>query len=99
MQAIRTEVSINSRRIGNLEEQYFAKVSNLLTDNAAHNERLNHLQSEMDSLRQWRVSHVGDDANMDGRLAAIDHRLQQFEAEQAALERELAAIPRPRTRP
>jgi hypothetical protein len=99
VQAIRTEVSIDSRRVGNLEEQYFAKVGNLLTDNAAHNERLNHIQSEMDSLRQWRIAHVGDDSNMNGRLVAIDNRLQQFEAGQAALEREVAAIPRPRTRP
>jgi hypothetical protein len=99
VQAIRTEVSINSRRIGNLEDQYFTKVSNLLTDNAGHNERLINLQSEMESLRQWRLAHVGDDGNMAGRLAAIEHRLQQFEAAQGALEREIAAMPRPRTRP
>jgi hypothetical protein len=99
VQAIRTEVSINSRRIGNLEDQYFSKVSNLLTDNAAHNERLINLHSEMESLRQWRLTHVEDDGNMAGRLAAIEHRLQQSEATQAAQERELSAIPRPRTRP
>jgi hypothetical protein len=99
VQAIRTEVSINSRRIGNLEDQYFSKVSSLLTDNAAHNERLINLHSEMESLRQWRLTHVEDDGNMAGRLAAIEHRLQQSEATQAAQERELSAIPRPRTRP
>ena len=99
VQAIRTEVSINSRRIGNLEDQYFSKVSNLLTDNAAHNERLNNLQNEMESLRQWRLAHVGDDGNTSGRLAAIGHRLEQLEGVQAALERDVAAIPRPRTRP
>jgi hypothetical protein len=99
VQAIRTEVSINSRRIGNLEDQYFSKVSSLLTDNAAHNERVNNLQGEMASLRQWRLAHVGDDGNMSGRLAEIERRLQQFEAAQAAMAGEVAAIPHPRTRP
>jgi chromosome segregation ATPase len=99
VQAIRTEVSINSRRIANLEDQYFSKVSMLLTDNAAHNERLNNLQSEVESLRQWRLTHVGEDGNVGGRVAALDRRLQQFEAAQAALEREVAAMPHPRPRP
>ena len=99
MQAIRTEVSINSRRISNLEEQYGTKVSGVLTDNAAHAERLRHLQGNMDSLLQWRVSHIGEDANMDGRLAEIDRQLQQLQAQQATLVRDLAAIPHPRPRP
>ncbi|HEY2617688.1 MAG TPA: hypothetical protein VGI78_10155 [Acetobacteraceae bacterium] len=53
----------------------------------------------MESLRQWRLAHVGDDGNTAGRLAEIERRLQQFDTAQAALEREVAAIPRPRTRP
>ena len=99
VQAIRTEVSINARRISNLEEQYGTKVSGLLTDNAAHAEQLRHLQGNMDSLLQWRVSHIGEDANMDGRLAEIDHQLQQLQAQQATLVRDLAVIPHPRPRP
>lgn len=99
VQALRTEVSINSRRIGNLEDQYFSKVSNLLTDNAAHGERLNNLQTEMESLRQWRLAHVEEDGKAVGRLNEVDRKLQQLQAEQAVLLRETAAIPRPRTRP
>ena len=99
VQAIRTEVSINSRRISSLEELYGTKVSSLLTDNAAQAERLRHLKGNMDSLLQWRVSHIGEDANMDGRLAGIDHQLQQLEAQQTTLVRDLAAIARPRPRP
>jgi uncharacterized protein involved in exopolysaccharide biosynthesis len=99
VQAIRTEVSINSRRISSLEEQYGTKVSGVLTDNAAHAERLRHLQGNMDSLLQWRVSHIGEDANMDGRLAEIDHQLQQLQVQQTTLIRDLAAIPHPRPRP
>jgi uncharacterized protein involved in exopolysaccharide biosynthesis len=99
VQAIRTEVSINSRRISSLEEQYGTKVSGVLTDNAAHAEQLRHLQGNMDSLLQWRVSHIGEDANMDGRLAEIDHQLQQLQVQQTTLIRDLAAIPHPRPRP
>ena len=99
VQAIRTEVSINSRRISSLEELYGTKVSGLLTDNAAQAERLRHLEGNMDSLLQWRVSHIGEDANLDGRLAGIDHQLQQLEAQQTTLVRDLAAIARPRPRP
>ena len=99
VQAIRTEVSINARRISNLEEQYGTKVSGVLTDNAAHAEQLRHLQGNMDSLLQWRVSHIGEDANMDGRLAEIDRQLQQLQAQQTTLVRDLAAIPHPRPRP
>jgi uncharacterized protein involved in exopolysaccharide biosynthesis len=99
VQAIRTEVSINSRRIGNLEDQYFSKVGNLLTDNAAHNERLNNLQSEMESIRQWRLSHMADDGATGGRVATLDHQLQQLQAEQAALAREVANLPRAKPRP
>jgi predicted nucleic acid-binding Zn-ribbon protein len=99
VQAIRTEVSINSRRISSLEEQYGTKVSGVLTDNAAHAEQLRHLQGNMDSLLQWRVSHIGEDANMDGRLTEIDRQLQQLQAQQATLVRDLAVIPHPRPRP
>lgn len=99
VQAIRTEVSINSRRIANLEDQYGTKVSNLLTDNATNAERLNHIQSDLDSLREWRLTHIGADSNMDGRLAGFDRQLQQLQLEQANLIRENAATPRPRPRP
>jgi hypothetical protein len=99
VQAIRTEVSINSRRIANLEDQYGTKVSGLLTDNAAHADRLNHMQGNLDSLLQWRLSHIGDDSNMDGRLAELDRQLQQLQAEQATLAREISAAPRSRSRP
>jgi hypothetical protein len=98
VQALRTEVSINSRRIANLEDQYSTRVSGLLTDNAAHADRLNHMQGDLDSLLQWRLSHIGDDSNMDGRLAEFDRQLQQLEVEQAALIREIAALPHPRPR-
>src|SRR6516165_12744162 len=47
VQAIRTEVSINSRRIANIEELYGTKVSGLLTDNAAHTEQLSRLQADL----------------------------------------------------
>jgi hypothetical protein len=47
VQAIRTEVSINSRRIGNIEDQYSTKVSGLLTDNAAQIEQLKHMRGDM----------------------------------------------------
>ena len=99
VQAIRTEVSINSRRISNLEDQYGTKVSGLLTDNAAHTERLNHIQDDLNSLREWRLSHIGADSNMDGRLAGLDRQLQQLGMDQANLAREIAAMPRPRPRP
>ena len=96
VQAIRTEVSINSRRLGILEEQYATRVANLLTDNAAQNERLSRLQQDVESLKQWRLSHVGDDSNSDGRLAALDRQMQQIQAEQANLIRDLVGNQRAR---
>lgn len=99
VQAIRTEVSINSRRIANIEDLYGTKVSGLLTDNAAHTEQLNRLQSDLDSLREWRLTHIGVDSNMDGRLAGFDRLLQHIQEEHAALVREIASVPRPRPRP
>ncbi len=98
VQAIRTEISIDSRRIGSLEDQYFSKVGNLLTDNAAHTERLNSLQSEMEALRQWRITHTTEDGGIGGRLAALERQLQELRAEQASLVREVAGIPHPRPR-
>ena len=98
VQAIRTEVSIDSRRIASLEDQYGTKVSGLLTDNATNAERLNHVQSDLNSVREWRLSHIEVDSNMDGRLAGFDRQLQQLQAEQANLVRELAT-PRVRSRP
>jgi uncharacterized protein involved in exopolysaccharide biosynthesis len=99
VQALRTEVSINSRRITSLEDQYATKVSTLLTDNAAHAERLGHVQSELDALRQWRLSHVGEDGSVSGRLAAIEQQVQQLRADAAVLAKDVAAISRPRPRP
>jgi hypothetical protein len=99
VQAIRTEVSINSRRIANLEDQYYTKVSNLLTDNAAHNERLNSLQTEMASVRQWRLAHVAEDGSTNNHVGMLDQRLQQLQSEQAALAREIASLPHPKQRP
>lgn len=99
VQAIRTEVSINSRRIANLEDQYFSKVSTLLTDNAAHTERLNSLQTEMEALRQWRITHVGEDGNSQGRIAELEREVQLLQAEQASLSKEIASLPHPRQRP
>jgi uncharacterized protein involved in exopolysaccharide biosynthesis len=96
VQAVRTEVSINSRRLTNLEELYGAKVSNLLTDNASQNERLNLIQGEVDSLRQWRTAHARDDGSVDGRLIMLDRQLQQLQADHSTLTREVASIPRPR---
>ena len=96
VQAIRTEVSINSRRLGILEEQYATRVANLLTDNAAQNERLSRLQQDVELLKQWRLSHVGDDSNSDGRLAALDRQMQQIQAEQANLIRDLVGNQRAR---
>ena len=96
VQAISTEVSINSRRLGILEEQYATRVANLLTDNAAQNERLSRLQQDVESLKQWRLSHVGDDSNSDGRLAALDRQMQQIQAEQANLIRDLVGNQRAR---
>jgi hypothetical protein len=98
VQAIRTEVSINSRRIANLEDQYVTKVGNLLTDNAAHTERLNSLQTEMEALRQWRINHVGEDGNAQGRVAALERQFQQLQADQEALTKEVNALPHPRPR-
>lgn len=99
VQAIRTEVSIDSRRVANLEDQYSSKVSGLLTDNAAQIEQLKHLRADMDALLQWRLSNVGYDSNVDGRLAEFEHQLQQLQAAQATLVRPAAASPRLRQRP
>ena len=99
VQAIRTELSINSRRISSLEELYGAKVSNLLTDGASQVQRLNLVAGEMDSLRQWRIVHERNDGMVDGRLTALDRQLQQLETEHAALTREVAAASRPKARP
>ena len=99
VQAIRTEVSINSRRIASLEDQYGTRVSGLLTDNSAQIEQLKHMRGDMDSLLQWRLAHIGDDSNMDGRLAEFERQLQQLRAEQATLVREIATTSRPRSRP
>jgi len=90
VQAIRTEVSINSRRIANLEDQYSSKVSGLLTDNAAHGEGMKRMTAEVDSLRDWRLEHTREDGAMSGRLATFDHQLQQLQSDYAVLARELA---------
>ena len=71
-------------------------MANLLTDNAAQNERLSRLQQDVESLKQWRLSHVGDDSNSDGRLAALDRQMQQIQAEQANLIRDLVGNQRAR---
>lgn len=99
VQAIRTEVSINSRRIANLEDQYSSKVSGLLTDNAAQIEQLKHLRADMDALLQWRLSNVGYDSDVNGRLVEFERQLQQLQAAQTTLVRPAAASPRSRQRP
>ena len=71
-------------------------MANLLTDNAAQNERLSRLQQDVELLKQWRLSHVGDDSNSDGRLAALDRQMQQIQAEQANLIRDLVGNQRAR---
>jgi len=51
---------------------------------------------DVESLKQWRLSHVGDDSNSDGRLAALDRQMQQIQAEQANLIRDLVGNQRAR---
>ncbi|HET7880610.1 MAG TPA: hypothetical protein VFL55_06965 [Acetobacteraceae bacterium] len=98
VQAIRTEVSINSRRLGNIEDQYATRVASLLSDNAAQNERIGRLQQDVESLKQWRLAHATDDSNSDGRLGALDRQIQQIQAEQSNLIRDLTAGLRSRQR-
>jgi hypothetical protein len=98
VQAVRTEVSINSRRISTLEDQYASKVGNLLVDNATHNERLSNRQTEIAGLRQWRLAHVEELANFGGRVGALESRFQELRAEEAALAKAAVDIPRPRPR-
>jgi hypothetical protein len=99
VQATRTEVSINSRRLTNLEEAYSAKVSNLFTDNASQNERVRLALDELDNLRRWRLEHVRADGQMEGRIGALDHQLQLLQADHATLMRDAAANPRSKSRP
>jgi chromosome segregation ATPase len=94
VQGLRTEVTINGRRISNLEDLYNTKISNALTQEAANNERLNHIKDDVDSLRRWQLMHTRDDGDFDGRLAAIDRELQQYEAQHKELAEQVLSLTR-----
>ena len=91
VQGIRTEVTINGRRISTLEDLYNSKVSNALIASATHEERLGHIQSDIDSLLQWRIARGRGDGDVDGRLAALERQLQQLQAEHRTLEQHVIA--------
>jgi len=94
VQGLRTEVTINGRRISNLEDLYNTKVSSALTQEAADNERLNHLKDDVDALRQWQLQHMRDDGGFDGRISAIDHELQQLEAQHKEIVQQVLSLSR-----
>ena len=92
VQGLRTEVTINGRRIGNLEDLYNSKVSNALTQTAADTERLNHIKDDVDTLRQWQVSHLRDDGDLNGRLAALEREQQRLDAQHKELTQQILAL-------
>jgi len=92
VQGLRTEVTITGRRIGTLEDLYNSKVNNVLTEIAAHDERLRQLQADLTSLKQWQVDHIRDDGAIDGRIATLDRQMQQLLAEHRAAEQGVAPV-------
>jgi len=89
VQGLRTEVTINGRRITTLEDLYNTRVNNLLTASAKHDEVLNHVQMDLEALKHWQVDHIRDDGDFDGRIATIDRQLQQLVTEHRALQQEV----------
>lgn len=94
VQGLRTEVTINGRRISTLEDLYNTKISNALTDSAAHDEMLNHVQADLEALKHWQLDHIREDGNVDGRIATLDHQLQELATEHRALQQEVLSLSR-----
>ena len=94
VQGLRTEVTINGRRISNLEDLYNTKVSTALTQEAANNEKLNHIKDDVDTLRQWQLTHMHDDGDFEGRVGAIDRELQQLESQHKELLQQVLSLTR-----
>jgi hypothetical protein len=84
VQGLRTEVTINGRRISTLEDLYNSKVNSVLTEIATHDERLNHVQADLNSVKQWQVDHIRADGTVDGRIVTLDRQILQLVSEYRA---------------
>ena len=94
VQGLRTEVTINGRRISTLEDLYNTKISNALTDGAAHDEMLNHVQADLETLKHWQLDHIREDGDFDGRIATLDRQLQQLATEYRSLQQDVLSLSR-----
>lgn len=92
VQGLRTEVTINGRRISTLEDLYNTKISNVLTDSAAHGEKLNHVQADLDAVKHWQLDHIREDGDVDGRIATLDRQIQELVTQHRALQQAVLSL-------